>query len=108
MEITINEDDPDALIGTTVSVEGEDCATITEIPDDVTTFIVECEDGPIEGSTVTITSADDKVLSLKEVEILTEEEQGGNHIHDIVCLIGIYFFPRICELAIGFRPSHIS
>ena len=72
VEITINEDNADSLIGATVEVDGQYCGTITEIPDDVTTFTFDCENGAIAGKTVTITTADDKVLSLNEVVVISE------------------------------------
>ena len=79
VEITINPENRDALLNATVFVDGKKCATITEIPKTVVTkLIVKCEGGPIQGSTVTIKTAQDKKLSLKELEIVTAPTEGNN------------------------------
>ena len=78
VKTTINEDNQDSLIDATVHVDDQYCGTITEIPPDVSTFIFTCENGVISGTTVTISTADNKVWSLNELEIVTVPD--GNQL----------------------------
>ena len=73
VKITINEENKDSLIGAVVKIDNKTCGTISSISvDSSSSFTFSCENGAIFGETVTITTAEDKPLSLNEISIITE------------------------------------
>ena len=73
LDITLDAENPEALIGAVVKVDDTLCGTIENIPSDGSNKVtLRCQNAPITGDAVTIKAADDKKLGAKEIGVLAQ------------------------------------
>ena len=73
VDITLDAENPEALLGAVVKVDDTLCGTIENIPSDGSNKVsLRCQNAPITGDVVTIKAADDKKLGAKEIEVLAQ------------------------------------